>query len=830
MNISSVFSFLEISVLLFFKNFVVHLLFGKFNSIILVIFIMVMILILFVTFVSFLTLRRWSAAHSLDSFEIQNQKKSHRSAVASKLIPATLLRPKMIEELPFDLLGVIISYLPCKETLLIQRTSKTLKKAATDQSALSSIEFRSSADLEWFKIIKKYQYNGIKSLTIHPKPARLQKQILSQLFYSENTRFLDTTKIRCLHLINICLIPDTIRLINNCINVQILTLIINARKWESVWNTPRMTTTRSYYRDSYKHNAHTLEKVKQLQKHNKVKSFKTCIATRTDDKPNVDWLRYLITNKLELTRLENVILHDYIEVKRIIGYREGFQLYENDIWQRNTLIRRHCVHPKKGVFEDQLISLVDLLNKYDNIEHGYFQRLRLNFKFPHLSRLLCRKEWDLLKLFEIIWKLMVNSKDKKIENIEIQIWDQRFEEFHDKKSPARIDISQTREYFLLAMQYLQQVCEHVKTTGNGEHDSEDNICPLVEKIVIKTCYPDTPSSVLKDNNNNNNGDNYKLQFENKSIIPWSQLMIEMIKWQSKLHHEKIVTIEKLDVHFQCLDKQFGADPEQCVSIGRDIDKVLTTCMDDFGMSSCTMSLLNPDQKLDDNNVYLFESRLISPSSKMITSKNSDKTAIKIQDEYQHQFVNRVLNQRLLLLCINRVFMIITLFGLTYSMRFAAFILFTRTFYANNTLGNIFVYLAYVLFVVGLFACGVFGNKWKFFDLLFIALVIDTMSFILFEEITVIFLQFCIADAVGDQPFRVINYAWDNKILAKKYTLAQAFFLGIICGPVIGHMLAAFCGYGLVFRASDICVCVLLYTYLRVYVLVTQKKFWWMNMK
>lgn len=117
-----------------------------------------------------------------------------------------------------------------------------------------------------------------------------------------------------------------------------------------------------------------LANTKQLNKQSKLKEFKTSLLIGAVSKPNFDWLCQLITDKLDLATMEKVILHDTTQN----DFDKDLHLYSYDNRSMQPTSRRNLSWPCKmpiGLVENQVIDMVNILKKHNNIDIGYFHGL-----------------------------------------------------------------------------------------------------------------------------------------------------------------------------------------------------------------------------------------------------------------------------------------------------------------------------------------------------------------------------------------------------------------------------------------------------------------------
>ena len=157
---------------------------------------------------------------------------------------------------------------------------------------------------------------------------------------------------------------------------------------------------------------------------------------------------------------------------------------------------------------------------------------------------------------------------------------------------------------------------------------------------------------------------------------------------------------------------------------------------------------------------------------------------------------------------NHILYVVVSYAVTKAMRFNIFVLYARDFYDDTALISVFVYLNYVFCAIFSLIFGVAGNQWRFDVLIFIATLMDVITFWL-EATTNNFWVLVIAYAVGGQPFLGIGLAWNIKMLPTydnkqfRTRVSQSYYIGVITGPIIGGILSSVFSYRFVFYGAAV---------------------------
>ena len=157
------------------------------------------------------------------------------------------------------------------------------------------------------------------------------------------------------------------------------------------------------------------------------------------------------------------------------------------------------------------------------------------------------------------------------------------------------------------------------------------------------------------------------------------------------------------------------------------------------------------------------------------------------------------------------------FGVTYSMRSNLVILYAETFYKKTSVISIMIYSSYISSAISCIGYGIVGDQWRIDYLMIIASIFDVITFWL-EATASGFIVLAICYSIGGQPFSVIGYSFNLKLLPSYHAqqirgkMLQVMATAEILGPILGGIISYFYSYRTVFYCSAIIsVCLLVYT-------------------
>ena len=120
------------------------------------------------------------------------------------------------------------------------------------------------------------------------------------------------------------------------------------------------------------------------------------------------------------------------------------------------------------------------------------------------------------------------------------------------------------------------------------------------------------------------------------------------------------------------------------------------------------------------------------------------------------------------------------------MRYNIFVLYARTFYDNNTMISIIVYISEIYLACLSLFVGILSDRWRYDNLIVIVLLIDTICNV-FQAIAWNFNILSIAFILGSPPFNTLAKAYVGTMLPNndaKLVVGTLFFWTIIAGLLV----------------------------------------------